>query len=48
MFVPAIYQNVHKAAEIGQMSRVIFFLKSGNGVNIKDAKEVHKYGSVLY
>ena len=36
----AVYQNLHRAAEIGQMSRVTYFVENGAGVNIKDAKKV--------
>lgn len=36
----AVYQNLHRAAEIGQMRRVTDFVESGAGVNIKDAKDV--------
>ena len=36
-FFHAVYQNLHKAAEIGQMSRVTYFVEGGTGVNIEDA-----------
>ena len=36
----AVYQNLHRAAEIGQMSRVTYFVEDGVGVNIEDAKKV--------
>ena len=38
VFFHAVYQNLHKAAEIGQMSRVTYFVEGGTGVNIEDAK----------
>ena len=39
-FFPAVYQNLHQAAEMGQMGRVMYFVKNGAGVNIKDTTEV--------
>ena len=39
-FMLHVYQSLHKAAETGQMSRVISFVDSGANLNIEDAKHV--------
>ena len=42
-----VTQNLHKAAEMGQMSRVMYFVKNGASVNIKDIKEVSIYDELV-
>lgn len=42
-----VTQNLHKAAEMGQMSRVMYFVKNGASVNIKDINKVSIYELLL-